>query len=54
MRIRISRKESKETRYWLRLLDTRDDTTLNAERDKLIQESTELICIFSAILKNSE
>jgi four helix bundle protein len=53
-RIRISRKESKETRYWLRLLDTQDDATLNAERDMLIQESTELMRIFGAILKKSE
>lgn len=36
MRIRISRKESKETRSWLRLLDTRDDAALNVEREKLI------------------
>lgn len=54
MRIRISRKESKETRYWLRLRDTRDAPALNAERDKLIQESTELMLIFGAILKKSE
>ena len=54
MRIRISRKESKETRYWLRLLDTQDDTGLDAERSKLVQESTELMNIFGAILKNSE
>ncbi|NLS94631.1 MAG: four helix bundle protein [Planctomycetaceae bacterium] len=54
MRIRISRKESKETRYWLRLLDTADDRLLEGQRDKLIQESTELMCIFGAILKKSE
>jgi four helix bundle protein len=54
MRIRISRKESKETRYWLRLLDTQDDKALNTERGKLVQESTELMRIFGAILKNSE
>ena len=54
MRIRISRKESKEKRYWLRLLDTHDDETFNAEREKLVQESTELMRIFGAILKNSE
>ncbi len=53
MRIRISRKESKETRYWLRLLDTQDET-LDAERDKLVQESTELMRIFGAILQKSE
>ena len=54
MRIRISRKESKETRYWLRLLETQDDAALNTERDKLVQESTELMRIFGAILKKSE
>ncbi len=53
MRIRISRKESKETRYWLRLLDTQDDKALNQERDKLVQESTELMRIFGAILLKS-
>lgn len=53
-RIRISRKESKETRYWLRLLDTQDSEPLNAERDKLIQESTERMRIFGAILQKSE
>ncbi len=50
MRIRISRKESKETRYWLRLIDTQHDASLNSERDKLVQESTELMKIFGAIL----
>jgi len=54
MRIRISRKESKETGYWLRLLDAQNNPALNAERDKLIQESTELMRIFGAILQKSE
>ena len=54
MRIRISRKESKETRYWLRLLDTHDDTAIKLERDQLVQESTELMRILGAILQNSE
>ena len=54
MRIRISRKESKETRYWLRLLDTQDDAARNAERDKLVQENTELMRIFGAILQKSD
>ena len=54
MRIRICRKESKETRYWLRLLDTQQADGLNSERDKLIQESTELMRIFGAILQKSE
>jgi len=54
LHIKISRKESKESRYWLRLLDTGKDPGLNAERDRLIQESTELLRIFSAILDKSE
>jgi four helix bundle protein len=54
MRIRISRKESKETWYWLRLLDTKHDTSLNEERDQLVQESTELMRIFGTILRKSE
>jgi four helix bundle protein len=53
LRIRISRKEAKETRYWLRLLDARDGAPLEAERAQLVQESTELMLIFGAILKNS-
>lgn len=54
MRIRISRKESKESRYWLRLLDTHADPALNTERDELMQEATELMCIFGSILQKSE
>ena len=54
MRIRISRKESKETRYWLRLLDPQGDAALGTEREKLVQESTELMRIFGAILQKSE
>jgi four helix bundle protein len=54
MRIRISRKESKETRYWLRLLDTQGAPAVDAERDALVQESTELLRILSAIPKKSD
>ena len=54
MHIRISRKEAKETRYWLRLLDTNDEAALDRERACLIQESMELVLIFSAILRKSE
>jgi len=39
MRIRISRKEAKESRYWLRLLDTGSVSTTDDERKELIQES---------------
>jgi len=54
MRIRISRKESKENGYWLRLLDTQDDAPLYTEREKLVQESIELMRIFGGILQKSE
>ena len=53
-RIKISRKEAKETRYWLRLLDVSKHGAAYAERSALCQEATELVRIFSAILRNSE
>ena len=53
LHIRISRKEAKESRYWLRLVFTGDATALNQERERLIQESTELMNIFGAILKKT-
>jgi four helix bundle protein len=54
MRIKICRKEAKESRYWLRLVDTQDDPVLETERDGLEQEATELMNIFGAILRKSE
>ena len=54
MRSKISRKEAKESRYWLRLLDTGGDGALETQRTSLIQESTELLNIFGAIVKKSE
>jgi len=54
MRVKVSRKESKESRYWLRLLDTGPDATVEQDRQKLIQESIELMKIFSAIIRKSE
>lgn len=54
MRIKISRKEAKESRYWLRLVDMYGDDRLEKRRDELIQEATELASIFSSILHNSE
>jgi four helix bundle protein len=54
MRVKISRKEAKESRYWLRLVGTGDAVPLESERAALIQESTELMKIFGAILRKSE
>ena len=53
-RIKISRKEAKESSYWLSLVDTNKDKILEEERLKLIQESTELMKIFSTIMRKSE
>ena len=52
MRIRICRKEAKESRYWLRLICV--DSYLDAEVLKLIQEATELTSIFGSILQKSK
>ena len=53
MRIKISRKEAKESRYWLELIDTNNDMELDKERARLINESTELMKILSAIIIKS-
>jgi len=54
MRIKICRKEAKESGYWLKLVDNEDDTELERERHELIQEATELTNIFGSILRKSE
>jgi len=54
LRIKISRKEAKESRYWLRLLDTGDNDSADKTRDTLIQEATELMNILGAIVRKSQ
>lgn len=54
MRVKISRKESKESRFFVRLVDTGEDNTLEEERRELIQESTELMKIFGSIVTKSD
>ena len=54
MRIKIARKESKESRFWLRLLDTGASTELDTERKRLVQEANELTLIFGAIVRKIE
>ena len=51
LRIRIARKESKETAYWLRLLDTRGEAQTEQTRARLVQESLELMRILAAIVR---
>ena len=52
MRIRICRKEAKESGYWLRLVETASPD-LRSEQQWLLQESTELMRIFGAIIVKS-
>lgn len=54
MKLRISRKEAKETRYWLRLIDCSEESTSEKEREALLKEATELLLIFSAIINKSQ
>jgi four helix bundle protein len=52
-RIKICRKESKETKYWLRLVIIGENKYLIDEKNKLVQEATELMNIFGAINRKS-
>ena len=54
MRIKISRKEAKESAYWLRLIHETNDLTNADEAIRLIQEANELKKIFSSILEKSK
>ncbi len=54
MRIKICRKESKESRYWLRLIIETNKLSDETEGKFLIQESSEFIKIFNSILTKSK
>ena len=51
MRVKISKKEAKESHYWLKL--TSPATNYEDVRTKLMCESEELQKIFGAIIRNS-
>jgi len=51
-RIKICRKEAKESRLWLKLIDVSED--MEARRFHLLQEATELMKIFGAILEKTK
>ena len=52
MRVKISKKEAKESNYWLKL----SSPVQNHERDKieLMRECDELMKIFATIIRNSD
>lgn len=52
-RIKICRKESKESKYWLKLLETMNKD-IEDDLIELKKEAEELKRIFSSILNNSE
>lgn len=54
IRIKISRKESKESAYWLKLIHGTNDLENADEALRLIQEANELKKIFSAIIEKSK
>lgn len=54
MRVKICRKESKESKLWLRLCQTFENESLTAEQADLIQEALELTKIFNAIIQKSQ
>lgn len=54
MRVKISRKEAKESTYWLRLISETNNLGNKNKFEELIQESVELKKILSAIIEKSK
>lgn len=52
MRLRIARKEAKESRYWLRLLESSE--AVDGTRAELVEESAELLKVLSAMIQKAE
>ncbi len=52
LHIRISRKEAKESKYWLEL--TEPSLNQDGSREKLIREATELTKIFGSIVEKAK
>ena len=53
MRLRISRKECKESRYFLRLIDVGTDAEVSEKRESLVAEANEILKILSSIINKS-
>jgi len=52
VRIKICRKEAKESRYWLELTESKENQI--REKETLIKEATELTKIFGSIVEKSK
>ena len=53
LRIKVCRKEAKESRYWLKLIDTEGNQDLESTGQDLEREAAELTSIFGSILSKS-
>ena len=51
MKIKVCRREAKESSYWLRLVITNNTLDAENERSALRQEAKELVLIFTSIIK---
>lgn len=54
MRIKIARKEAKESRLWLRLIDTENRPDARVKQERLCMEAQELMNILGAIFRKCE
>jgi four helix bundle protein len=54
MKIRISKKEAKESVYWLKHLLVYENADFEPKRSALISEANQLVLIFAAILRKLE
>jgi four helix bundle protein len=51
MKIKVCRREAKESSYWLRLVITNNTVDAENERSALRQEAKELVLIFTSIIR---
>lgn len=54
LRVKICRKEAKESKFWLMLINTNLNGPLEEVRHQLIKESIELTKIFGSIVEKSK
>ena len=54
LRVKISRKEAKESRLWLRLIHPGENSEMINEQNELIQEAEELTKIYGSIVEKSK
>ncbi|MFD2582833.1 four helix bundle protein [Pedobacter vanadiisoli] len=53
-RLKVCRKEAKETKLWLNLIDIEDKKDLEPTKLLLVSEANQLMLIFNAIIKKSQ